>query len=253
MFPFVNIALQKVPLKGSFAASELAKVVSFQPFQDWVQVFSEQQKTRQNEMNVDSIDVQSIDYFGSEKIGFVKFKANVAFKETGKSAPGIVFMRGGAVSMMIILRAKDEQDKIILTLQPRVPVPHLSFPELPAGMLDGSGNFAGTAAKEIKEETGIEIKEDELIDMTQLAYGDKWKGVYPSAGGSDEFLRLFVCIKHMEKDEINKLEGKLTGLRDQGESITLKLVPFKDAWKLSPDAKLLSSLALYHSLGDKIC
>lgn len=32
--------------------------------------------------------------------------------------------------------------------------------------------------------TGIEIKEDELIDMTQLAYGDKWKGVYPSAGGS---------------------------------------------------------------------
>lgn len=92
MFPFVNIALQKVPLTGSFSASELAKVLSFQPFQDWVNVFSEQQKTRQNEMNVNSIDVQSIDYFGSEKIGFVKFKANVVFKETGKSAPGIVFM-----------------------------------------------------------------------------------------------------------------------------------------------------------------
>lgn len=58
---------------------------------------------------------------------------------------------------MIILRAKDEEDKIILTLQPRVPVPHLSFPELPAGMLDGSGNFAGTAAKEIEEETGNEL------------------------------------------------------------------------------------------------
>ncbi|MBM6387286.1 MAG: hypothetical protein JSY10_25350 [Paenibacillus sp.] len=94
--------MQKVPLKGSFAASELAKVVSFQPFQDWVQVFSEQQKTRQNEMNVDSIDVQSIDYFGSEKIGFVKFKANVAFKETGKSAPGIVFM----VSLLLLLLLK---------------------------------------------------------------------------------------------------------------------------------------------------
>lgn len=92
MYPFVNIALQKVPLTGSFAASELAKVLSFQPFQDWAHVFSEQQKARQNEMNVDSIDVQSIDYFGSEKIGFVKFKANVVFKETGKSAPGIVFM-----------------------------------------------------------------------------------------------------------------------------------------------------------------
>lgn len=36
---------------------------------------------------------------------------------------------------------------------------------------------------------GIEIKEDELIDMTQLAYGDKWKGVYPSAGGSGKLLQ----------------------------------------------------------------
>lgn len=57
--------------------------------------------------------------------------------------------------MMIILKAKGEEDKLLLTLQPRIAVPHLLFPELPAGMLDGSGNFAGTAAKEIEEETGI--------------------------------------------------------------------------------------------------
>jgi hypothetical protein len=31
---------------------------------------------------------------------------------------------------------------------------------------------------------GLQIKEDELIDMTEMAYGDKWRGVYPSAGGS---------------------------------------------------------------------
>lgn len=68
----------------------------------------------------------------------------------------------------------------------------------------------------------------------------------------DEFLRLFVCIKNMESSEINKLEGKLTGLRDEGENITLQLVPLKDAWKLSPDAKLLSSLALFHSLKNKL-
>lgn len=64
--------------------------------------------------------------------------------------------------MMIVLRAKGEQDKTILTLQPRISVPHLLFPELPAGMLDGSGNFAGTAAKEIQEETGkIELRRGE--------------------------------------------------------------------------------------------
>lgn len=68
----------------------------------------------------------------------------------------------------------------------------------------------------------------------------------------DEFLRLFVCIKHLEKSQIDQLEGKLTGLRDQGESITLKLVSMEDAWKSSPDAKLLSSLALYEALKSKI-
>lgn len=86
--------------------------------------------------------------------------------------------------MLLVLKTKGQPDKIILTLQPRIPVPHFSFPELPAGMLDGSGNFSGKAAEEIKEETGLIIKEDELIDMTELAYGDKWRGVYPSAGGS---------------------------------------------------------------------
>lgn len=68
----------------------------------------------------------------------------------------------------------------------------------------------------------------------------------------DEFLRLFVCIKHLEKSQIDQLEGQLTGLRDQGESITLKLVSMEDAWKASPDAKLLSSLALYEALKSKI-
>lgn len=67
---------------------------------------------------------------------------------------------------------------------------------------------------------------------------------------SDEFLRLFLCIKQMQQSDMQALEGKLTGLRDRGENITLKLVPLKEAWKEAPDAKLLSSLALYHYLSE---
>lgn len=76
--------------------------------------------------------------------------------------------------------------------------------------------------------------------------------MYSYVSFTDEFLRLFVCIKQLEKSQRDELEGKLTGLRDQGESITLKLVSMEDAWKLSPDAKLLSSLALYEALKSKI-
>ncbi|KAI8369640.1 uncharacterized protein BYT42DRAFT_617640 [Radiomyces spectabilis] len=246
----VIIGDQHVPLKGA-SSDTLDKVLQFQPFKDWVQQFDKEQQKWKNEMKISSIEVQSTDVFSSEKLGFVKLKADVKFKDTDSSAPGIVFMRGGSVSILIILRPNDAEgeDRVILTLQPRVPVPSLSFPELPAGMLDGSGNFSGAAAKEIEEETGLQIKDDELCDLTELAYGDsQWRGVYPSAGGSDEFLRLFTCVKHMKKSEINQLEGKLTGLRDHGEKITLKVVPLKNAWKEAPDAKLLSSLALYKCL-----
>ena len=55
------------------------------------------------------------------------------------------------------------------------------LPEVPAGMLDGSGNFRGVAAEEIEEECDIVISEDELIDMTELAYGDNYAGVFHSA------------------------------------------------------------------------
>lgn len=57
--------------------------------------------------------------------------------------------------------------------------------------LDGEPNkqqFAGKAAKEMNEETLLEIKDTELYDLTYMAYGDKYKGMYPSAGGCDEVL-----------------------------------------------------------------
>lgn len=52
----------------------------------------------------------------------------------------------------------------------------------------------GKCAEELKEECGITLDHNKLIDMTELAYGDQWDGVYPSAGGCDEFLRLFVSF-----------------------------------------------------------
>jgi ADP-sugar diphosphatase len=57
---------------------------------------------------------------------------------------------------LLVLKTEktNHPDQVIFTLQPRVPVPAFQFPELPAGMLDGSGQFAGKAAEEIKEETG---------------------------------------------------------------------------------------------------
>ena len=150
-----------------------------------------------------------------------------------------------------------EADKhVILTIQPRIPAGSLSFTELPAGMLDKSGTFAGAAAKEILEETGIQIPASELINMTDLALSGPsnneeqlQSAVYPSCGGSDEYIPIFLWQQRLPKEALSSLQGRLTGLRAHGEKITLHLVRLEDVWKVGGrDGKVLAGLALYYGL-----
>jgi hypothetical protein len=63
--------------------------------------------------------------------------------------PGIVFARGGAVAILMLLECED-QKYAVLTEQARVPVGRTIL-ELPAGMLDDDdGDFVGTAAREVQ-------------------------------------------------------------------------------------------------------
>ena len=132
------------------------------------------------------------------------------------------------------------------------------MPELPAGMLDDSGTFSGGAAKEISEETGLEIPASELINMTELALPSSvdedseehlQQGVYPSPGGSDEFISIFLWQKRIPRDQLKEWRGKLTGLRSEGEKITLMLARLEDLWKVGArDGKTLAAWALYEGL-----
>lgn len=157
-----------------------------------------------------------------------------------------------------------ETDKhIILTLQPRIPAGSLSLVELPAGMLDDSGTFAGGAAHEIAEETGLKVPAADLTNLTELALsgvasssteedeGEEClqQGVYPSPGGCDEFISIFLWQKRVPRAQLGEWQGKLTGLRDEGEKITLMLCPLEDVWRVGArDAKVLAGWALYEGL-----
>lgn len=205
-----------------------------------------------NPYRLHGIIVQAVDRFGGNRLGFIKLKADIR-TDDGEKLPGSVFLRGGSVAMLLVLKADDSDDEFtILTVQPRVPAGSLSFVEIPAGMIDDSGTFSGAAAKEIEEETGLKIEENELVDMTELALEKDdalQSAVYPSAGGSDEFIPIFLARKTMSRKEIDDLQGKLTGLRDHGEKITLKIVKLKDVWReAGRDVKALSAFCLYENL-----
>lgn len=164
--------------------------------------------------------------------------------------------------MMVILQPDDlpanskVEKYVIMTVQPRIPAGTLRLVELPAGMVD-DGTFSGSAAKEIKEELGIEIPESELTNISELAIprsdGDQAEklpqAMFPSGGGSDEYVPIFLHEKRVKRETLKEWTGKLTGLREHGEKITLKLVKLEDLWKEGGrDAKALAAWAMYEGL-----
>ena len=251
----VSIHGSNVPVSGP-PGLDLAFCVQATPFLNWV-------STLDPGLDISEIRFHGADYFG-KRIGFLKLEA--VTKCNGKPVPGIIFMRGGAVSILLILYCGDE-GWVVCTRQARVPVGKKNLLELPAGMLDDSGNFAGVAAKELDEETGIRLKAGDLKDMTAMVYeptgtphpeeveakvirdkSSPLKGMYPSPGGSDEFIRLMLHEKQVSKEELNALQGKLTGCVEEGEKIVLELVKFDILWRTTSDAKVLSSLCLFNNL-----
>jgi len=229
----------QVNLDSHLNPEQALKCIKSVPFQDWVA-----QVNKDKRFVVKRILLQGVDFFGP-RVGFIKFRADI-FDENGMFIPGVVFMRGGAVGILVILSC-DGAEYSVITLQPRVPTGQFQFPEIPAGMLDHTGDFAGVAAKELQEECDIKISDTDksLVDLTEFAFGDRFRGMYPSAGGCDEFLRLFVYREQVTRERLNDLMGKLTGDREHGEMITLKIVRLGDLWREAPDAKALSALYLY--------
>ncbi len=162
---------------------------------------------------------------------------------------------------MVVLQPDDlpfrsqEEKHVLLTVQPRIAAGGLQFVELPAGMVD-EGTFQGAAAQEIREEIGLEIPESELINLTELAIAEETgegedfpRAMFPSAGGCDEYIQIFLHEKKVPREQLKEWAGKLTGLRDEGEKITLKLVKVEDLWREGArDAKALSALALWEGL-----
>ena len=255
-----------------------SQILTFPPFTTWLNTLTHSLSLQRSSKShpfhkspyaLKSIDIQAVDFFSSSRLGFLKLKAHIT-NDQGEHLPGSIFMRGGSVAMLIILQPSDgdgDEEYALLAIQPRIPAGSLSFTELPAGMLDDSGTFAGAAAKEILEETGLELSADELVDLTQLASTftstttsnsasqsppdeeTLQQAIYSSPGGSDEFIPIFLARKSLPMQQINELRGKLTGLRDHGENITLKVVRVEEVWKVGwRDGKTLAAMALYQGL-----
>jgi len=248
-----------VPLEchPSHPGLDLERCKNAKPFVDWLAGLD-------SGLKVSKIVLHDIDFFGP-RVGFLKLEA--VTKCNGEPVPGIIFMRGGAVSILVRLLCEGVW-YIVGARQARVPVGKENLLELPAGMIDDAGDPVGVGVKELAEETGIVLKKKDLVDLTALAYEQSGpdvhedevlaapirnkstplRGMYPSAGGSDEFLRLYLHEREVTRAELDAMQGKATGCLEEGEKIVMEIIRADLFWRVCSDAKALSSLLLFQNL-----
>lgn len=242
---------------------QLRRFPAFEHWYDTLQASLKNQKSDEHAFydkpySLKSIDILSVSFKG-QGILFLKFEALIT-NAAGERLPGIVFLRGPSVAMLMILRPHDNKSErlVIMTEQPRIPAGSLAFLKIPAGMMDDDKDtFAGVAAREIKEETGLTVHRKDLKDLTALALdnapnptGEKLhNAMYPSPGGCDEYIALFLWEKVLNRQLMEQIKGRLSGLRSQSEMIRIRLIKYEDLWSYGArDAKTLAAWALYESL-----
>ena len=84
------------------------QLLSHKPFTQWLSTLQSNLKLQWNQShafydnpyNLRSIEVQAVDRFGHDRIGFVKFRA-VVENGDGETLPAAVFLRGGSVAMLV--------------------------------------------------------------------------------------------------------------------------------------------------------
>ncbi|MBX4260582.1 NUDIX hydrolase [Clostridium estertheticum] len=129
-----------------------------------------------------------------------------------------------AIDAVIIIATHTVENKLVIIKQFRVPLNDYVY-EIPAGLIDPGEDFKTTVARELKEETGL--------DLIQIDYSKTKSQAYISTGMTDESAALVYCTcqgkiskDYLEPDEdievilLSKADAKV--LIDSNKKIDIK-------------------------------
>lgn len=156
----------------------------------------------------------------------------------GHKIPPICFLKGEVVSVLVCLIDEQTGEKYqLLVKQRRICDGSITY-EHPAGMLDSEADAAKVAAREVWEETGIEVKESDLVRLLHAT-------VYPSSGTSDEAMYYFYCEIRLPLSLIMAYNHRHMGEASEHERIVTEVLPFVEGHRLITNANGLLLDFLY--------
>lgn len=219
------------------AETDKSIILSSRIFKEWL-------NSAEKNFIVNKIHFSSVDFFAKEhKPLFIKLVAQATLFD-GRPVHGIVLVRGNAVGVLVVLRCQGKK-YLLLVRQPRFAIGETESLEIPAGILDWTGDFRKVAISELREEAQIEANENELIDLMDFWYNGKSEGFAGSCGLLDERIRLFAIERDVTPEQLRALDGKDQTYTEEIEWIKTVVLPYEEAAHKFIDGKNLIALFLY--------
>lgn len=143
----------------------------------------------------------------------------------GNKMPPICFMKGEVLCVLVCLIDEVTKEKYLLLVKQRRICDGSMTYEHPAGMLDSESDAYKVAAKEVWEETGIQLETNQLTQLLDFP-------TYPSTGTSDETMYYFYCEIELPLEKIRSYDERFMGEASEHERIITCVLPFVEGHRL---------------------
>ena len=223
-------------------ASEIAEadhsvILESRIFQEWLAATAAKFK-------ITKIHFASVDFLSKVHHPlFIKLKATALLPD-GRPVHGIVLVRGNAVGVLVVLKCQGKK-YLLLVRQPRFAISEQASLEIPAGILDWTGDYRKVALSELEEEAQIKAQDSELIDLMDFWYQGKSDGFAASCGLLDERIRLYAIEREVTPEQLMAMDGRDQQYTDEIEWIKTVVLPYEDAARQFIDGKNFIALFLY--------
>ncbi len=207
-------------------------------------IYAEWLEASQKKFTVTKVHFASVDFLRKDRQPlFIKLEATAALPD-GRPVHGIVLVRGNAVGVLVVLRCEGKP-YLLLVRQPRFAISEQASLEIPAGILDWTGDYRKVALSELEEEAQIVAEDSELIDLMDFWYKGESEGFAASCGLLDERIRLYAIEREVTKEQLKAMDGRDQQYTEEIEWIRTEVLPYEEAAHKFVDGKNLIALFLY--------